>query len=146
MTPQGRILCVQDDSDTRRLITFVLNQQGFEVIPTEDGAQALRLVKRIPFNLYIVDTWMPVMSGLELCDKLREIDTKTPILFFSAAAYDADKKRAFECGAAGYLVKPVDTDELVLEVFRLVSKARRQKKKVKPGYGDLGSAEKGKKR
>jgi DNA-binding response OmpR family regulator len=120
-SPKGRILYVEDEADTRQLVTFVLNREGYEVIPTKDAIEALGVLRRIPFDLYILDIWLPRMSGQELCKKLRESDGNKPILILSGAARDDDKKRAFECGASAYLVKPFDTDDLVSEVSRLVS-------------------------
>jgi DNA-binding response OmpR family regulator len=121
LKPKGRILYVEDDADNRELITLLLKGDGYEVIPTEDAVEALKIVRRIPFDLYIVDIRLPGMSGLELCKKLCESDGNKPVLIFSAAAYDGDKKRAFECGASAYLVKPLDTEDLVREVNRIIS-------------------------
>ncbi len=60
-------------------------------------------------------------SGIDLRKKLREFDSQTPILFYSGAAYERDKQQAFAAGAQGYLVKPVDNDELIEQVSRLTS-------------------------
>lgn len=120
-SPKGRILYVEDEADTRQLVTFVLNREGYEVVPTTDAIEALGVVRRIPFDLYMVDIWLPRMSGQELCKKLRESDGEIPILILSGAAREGDKQRAFECGASAYLVKPFDTNDLVSEVARLVS-------------------------
>jgi DNA-binding response OmpR family regulator len=62
-----------------------------------------------------------------VCQKLREFDTWTPILFYSGAAFERDKQQAFAAGAQGYLVKPVGPDELIAEVNRIVSAASRTK-------------------
>jgi two-component system response regulator VanR len=121
---KGRILCTEDDGDTRDLITFVLSDHGFEVIGTQSADQALDLAKTQHFDLYLVDNWMPGLSGIELCIKLREFDVKTPILFYSGAAYETDKENARLSGAQGYLVKPVDSDDLVTEVFRLIAESK----------------------
>jgi DNA-binding response OmpR family regulator len=72
----------------------------------------------------MIDNWMPGGSGVDLCKKLREFDAHTPILFYSGAAYDKDKQEAFSSGAQGYLTKPVDNDELIKEVVRLIAEAR----------------------
>jgi DNA-binding response OmpR family regulator len=121
--PQFRILCTEDDVDTRELITFVLRQSNFEVITTESPAMAVEVAKSFSFDLYLVDNWMPSMSGTELCSELRSFDTKTPILFYSGAGYEADKTAAYANGAQGYLVKPVDNHELVAEVRRLIAES-----------------------
>ena len=60
-------------------------------------------------------------SGIDRCKKLRDFESTTPILFYSGAADERDKHEAYASGAQGYLTKPVDCDELVEEVFGLVS-------------------------
>jgi two-component system phosphate regulon response regulator PhoB len=119
-----RILCTEDDGDTREMITLVLNLKNCEVVTTETPAQAIALAKSARFDLYLLDNWMPRMSGNELCEALREFDSETPVLFYSGAAYPKDIAEAYASGAQGYLVKPANNDELVAEVFRLVSEAR----------------------
>ncbi|MDQ1638962.1 MAG: two-component system, OmpR family, response regulator [Pyrinomonadaceae bacterium] len=123
--PPFRILCTEDDLDTRELITFVLKRNNFEVITTETPAQAVEIAQAFSFDLYLVDNWMPSMSGPDLCKELRSFDAETPILFYSGAGYEKDKTAAYASGAQGYLVKPVDNDELVAEVRRLISESQR---------------------
>jgi DNA-binding response OmpR family regulator len=72
----------------------------------------------------VYESYAPGCSGIDLCKKLREFDPSTPILFYSGAAYESDKQQAFAAGAQGYLVKPVDNDELIEQVSRLISAAR----------------------
>ena len=60
-----------------------------------------------------------------MCKKLREFNPWTPILFYSGAGYEGDKQQAFAADAQGYLVKPVDNDELIEEVSRIISAAKR---------------------
>lgn len=119
-----RILCTEDDGDTRDLITLVLSRNNCDVVTTESPAQAIELAKAGCFDLYLLDNWMPRMSGNELCETLRRFDSETPILFYSGAAYPKDIAEGYASGAQGYLVKPADNDELVAEVFRLVDKSR----------------------
>ena len=123
-SPKARILCVDDDTDTRELIVLILSSEGFEVICTDSSDEALRLARSQSFDLYIVDNWMPVLSGDELTRRIREFDSDTPILFYSGAAQESDKESARASGAQGYLVKPSDMDELVDEVVRLIGEAK----------------------
>ena len=123
-SPPFRILCTEDDVDTRDLITFVLTSNNFEVITTESPAMAIEVAKDFSFDLYLVDNWMPRMSGPDLCREFRRFDSQTPILFYSGAGYESDKTAAYASGAQGYLVKPVDNEELVAEVRRLISESR----------------------
>jgi len=123
-TSKGRILCTEDDADTCELITLILRADGYEVITTQSSANALELAHSQAFDLYLVDTRLPGMSGAELTEKLREFDATTPVLFYSGAAYESDKATAREAGAQGYLVKPVAGEELIFEVARLIAEAQ----------------------
>jgi len=120
----ARILYAEDDADTRELITVVLASRNCQVVATESHTEALRLARAEHFDLYLIDNWMPGISGVGLCQQLREFDEHTPILFYSAAAYDKDIQRALSCGAQGYLVKPAYNDDLEAEVLRLISDSR----------------------
>jgi len=82
------------------------------------------MAKEQDVDLYLVDNWMPGASGMDLTQKLREFDIKTPILFYSGAAYEADREAAYVSGAQGYLVKPADGDQLIAEVGRLIAESR----------------------
>jgi len=122
----GHILYVEDDEDTRELVKCVMAMNNCKVIAAADCEDALRLARTSHFDLYLIDNWMSGGSGIELCRKLREFDTCTPILFYSGAAFETDKQQAFAAGAQGYLVKPAGPDELIAEVNRIVSASRSQ--------------------
>ena len=117
-----RILCTEDDADTRELLRLLLELQGFEVTCAEDSEQAIRLATTEKFDLYLLDNWLPQITGDLLCQKLREFDSTTPILFYSGAATDAEKARAIASGAQGYLVKPANPEKLISEILRLISR------------------------
>jgi DNA-binding response OmpR family regulator len=119
MTPKGRILCTEDDPDTRDLLSLVLSNAGYDVVCTSNASECLRLATHQTFDLFLLDNWLPTVSGEALCKTIREFDTRTPILFYSGAGFDADKQRAYDAGAQGYLVKPVLEDELLAEILRI---------------------------
>lgn len=121
---KGRILCTEDDADTRELLVYVLNMAGYEVICTDSPHKAMDMIRAEKFDLCLMDNWMPGFSGEDLCKKIREFDSKTPILFYSGAAYEADKERAMNSGAQGYLVKPVPQDTLLAEVMRVIAESK----------------------
>ena len=121
---KGRILCTEDDVDTRELINFVLTEHGYEVVCSASNGQAIALAKTQNFDLYLVDNWVPGFSGTELTEKLREFDLKTPVLFYSGAAYESDRVAARASGAQGYLIKPADSDQLLAEVTRLIAESK----------------------
>ena len=114
--------------DTRDLINITLTQYGFEVVCCKDGTQVLELAKTEVFDLFLVDNRMPGFSGTELTAKLREFDTKTPILFYSGAPFEGDIEAACLSGAQGYLAKPTDGDQLTAEVVRLITESKSRQK------------------
>jgi len=121
----GHILYVDDDAEMRDLVTFVLALSNYKVVAAESYDDALLLARADRFNLYLIDNWIPGGSGIELCQKLREFDPQTPILFYSGAVFEHDKQKAFAAGAQGYLVKPTANDVLIREVSRIILAARR---------------------
>lgn len=114
-----RILCVEDDDDVCSMMTNLLGLVGYEVISAGTVAEALTRIKQDQFDLYLIDNWLPGGSGIELCRAIRAGNQRTPIIFYSGAAYDEDKQQAIEAGADVYLVKPADINKLVETVRRL---------------------------
>ena len=121
---KGRILCTEDDPDSRELLVLVLEQAGYEVEATENATEAIQLIREQFYDLILVDNWMPEISGDELTKQIRTFNLSTPILYYSGAAYESDKRRATEAGAQGYLVKPQGIAVLVEEIARLITEAR----------------------
>jgi DNA-binding response OmpR family regulator len=123
--PVGHILYVEDDADTRELVTYVLAMNNYNVVAAKNYGDALMVARSSQFDLYLIDNWMSGGSGIDLCKKLREFNPRTPILFYSGAAHERDKQEALTAGAQGYLVKPVDNETLIEEVSRIILAAKR---------------------
>lgn len=123
-----RILYIEDHDDTRELVTLVLRQKDFDVMSDRTIESGIRLAVKHDFDLYLLDSWLPDGSGLDLCKKIREFDPLTPILFYSAAAYESDKDQAMQCGAQGYLIKPSLTSELCDMVTSLIKLSPKRSK------------------
>jgi len=123
LTPN--VLFVEDDADTRELMAIILKSEDYQVVLAANYEEALLLARVMRFDLFIMDNWMPGGSGIELCKKLREFDVTTPIIFYSGAAYECDKREAFASGAQAYLTKPTDTDTLIETVAHLIAEARK---------------------
>lgn len=124
VSPKGRILCTEDDPDTRDMLKIILGAAGYEVVCTSAADEALKQIRNERFDLCLMDNWMPGVSGEELCTKIRAFDKTTPILFYSGAGYESDKQRAQDAGAQGYLVKPVLEHVLLSEVVRIIAEAK----------------------
>ena len=118
-----RALCVDADEDSRVMLTTLLRLALIDAKAVGTAAQALSSIRAEPFDLYLLDSRLPDVDGFELCRRLRAFDPRTPILFFSGAAYETDKKKAIEAGANAYVIKP-DIDGLVSSIKHFVSQAR----------------------
>ncbi|MCI0337624.1 MAG: response regulator [Acidobacteria bacterium] len=120
-----KILCVEDHTDSGVLVGFILSKEGYEVITAEAGEEGLRLAKGEKFDLFIFDIWLPGISGIELCRKIREFNQETPIIFYTALAFEADRQNGLSAGAQAYLIKPDDTQHLLTTVETLLKKEPR---------------------
>ena len=129
--PKGRILYTEDDPDSRELIRYVFTRSGYEIVCAENSRDALRLAKRENFDLFLLDNWLPDLTGLELTRCIREFDQITPILFYSGAAFETDKRDALNAGAQSYLTKPFDFQRLIAEAQRLISASVRKTESAK---------------
>lgn len=119
-----RVLYIEDHDDTRELVTLLLTQRDYEVITGATIAGGMALAGTQKFDLYLLDSWLPDGSGLELCQKIREFDQTTPILFYSAAAYASDHDLALQSGAQAYLIKPSQPSDLCRLVKELIENSR----------------------
>ena len=124
MTDQKtRILCVEDNRDSREMISTLLrgSNETYEVTAVETAAEALALNGKSKFDLYILDIWLPGMDGVELCRRLRERGVTQPIMFFSAMGVQAkDRDYVLSAGADDFLIKSIDLDRFTDTVERLL--------------------------
>jgi two-component system response regulator MprA len=119
---QSRILVVEDNRDSREMVRMLLVESGnsYEVAAVETAAEALVLDARQPFDLYVLDIWLPGMDGLGLCRRLRERGRRQPIIFFSAMVQPTDHDYILAAGANEFLVKPSDIDRFLPTVASLL--------------------------
>ncbi len=101
-----RVLCVDNDEDARVMLVTLLRLALIEAKAVGTAAQALSLIQAEHFDLYMLEGWLPEIDGFELCRRLRAFDPGTPIVFFSGAAYETDKRKGVEAGADAYVTKP----------------------------------------
>ena len=120
--PRPRVLCVDDDEDSRVMLSTLLSLAMIEAKGVGTGAQALSIIQTERFELYMLDSRLPDLDGFELCRRMRDFDPITPILFFSGAAHEADKRRAIGAGADAYVIKP-DLAGLLDSISQFVSHA-----------------------
>lgn len=123
-SPSVRLLCVDDDRDSREMMSMLLDLSRIETKAVASGKEALHLMQAERFDLYLLDLWLPDIDGLELCQRMRAIDPHAPIVFFSGAADIGDHDRGLAAGATAYVSKP-DVDGLLQTIAQLTSQTER---------------------
>lgn len=124
-----KILVVDDDIDSLKLIVLMLQRNGYEVDGANAGAPALQKVVSDRPDLIILDVMMPDMSGYEVCRRLRKNpETRSiPIIMFTAKTLIDDKVAGFEAGADDYLTKPTHPAELASRVRAILARNAAQR-------------------
>jgi len=123
--PRPRVLCVDDDEDSRVMLVNLLRLAFIEAKAVETAAQALSLIQAEHFDLFLLDAWLPEVDGFELCRRMRALDSRIPILFFSGATFEADQNKGIEAGADAYVIKP-NISELLRSIKQLMSRDVKQ--------------------
>lgn len=114
----GRILVVDDTTTNLYVLSKLLARSGYEVYQAQDGATALGMASAHQPNLILLDIMMPGMDGYEVCTRLRSLPETAhiPIIFLSALDSSTDKVLAFRHGAADYVTKPFQPEEVLARV------------------------------
>jgi pilus assembly protein CpaE len=138
-----KILIVDDDIDTLKLVGLILQRQGYEVRVASSGAQALSMIQNELPDLLLLDIMMPEMDGYEVARQLRS-DPQTaeiPIIMFTAKTQLDDKVAGFEAGADDYLTKPTQPRELLAHIKAVLvrtSKSRQPAIALPPASAERG--------
>ena len=135
-----KVLVVDDERNILDIIKFNLEVEGYEVITSREGAEALHLVKELRPDLILCDIMMPELDGLEVCRQLKA-DGRTnqiPVVMLSARTQAQDKVASIEAGADDFITKPFDFSDLVARITINLIRTR-QKRDVSPLTGLPGS-------
>ena len=124
-----KILIVEDEPQMLRLLGMTLQKEGYQIAVAQTAAAARSQIEAIGPDLLILDVMLPDVSGLDLCRELRQQRTTSslPVLMLSALGQVADKVAGLEAGADEYVVKPIDSLELVARVGGLLERAARMR-------------------
>lgn len=110
MTPEPkRVLVAEDNAALARVIAVTLRREGFEVVSARNGDEAWRLTQGGAFDLIVTDQQMPLMTGLELCERLRESPAHrdTPVILLTAKGLELEREGVRDrYGVAELLLKP----------------------------------------
>jgi two-component system KDP operon response regulator KdpE len=116
------ILVVDDSPQIRRALRTILISQGFVVIDTRTGEEALDLIRKQRVELILLDVNLPGMSGIETCKEIRRT-SRIPVIMLTVRNSERDKVQAFDAGADDYIVKPFGSDELTARVRATLRRA-----------------------
>jgi DNA-binding response OmpR family regulator len=123
MNPRKRILAADDDATALNALRQTLVQRGYEVVAVPSGDDAIMQAAEADFDLFILDINMPGLSGLEVCQKLRESEKTRdkPVIFLTARGTIGDMVKGKQAGSDLYLVKPVLANKLLSMVGMFLS-------------------------
>ena len=124
-TVRERILVVEDDDAIAAFVATALERQGYGVIRTGTGQEALSRIQSTPTDLVLLDLMLPgEVDGLQVCREIRRGETYIPIIIVTAKDEDVDKVVGLELGADDYITKPFNTRELLARVHAVLRLAR----------------------
>ena len=139
MSNQYKILLVDDEQDILEFLSYNLKKEGFELLTANDGNKGLALAKKHKPDLVILDVMMPGMDGIEVCEKIRELDELDDvlILFLTARAEDYSELAGFSAGADDYITKPIKPKLLISRVKAILRRNRKQEVASSIEIGDI---------
>jgi DNA-binding response OmpR family regulator len=134
-----KILIIDDDVDTLKLVGLMLQKQGYRIAAANNGERGLTQAEVEKPDLILLDIMMPEMDGYEVAKRLRAnpLTASIPILIFTAKTQLDDKVTGFEAGADDYLTKPTRPTELSAHVKALLTRSNKIKiTSPSPGFQD----------
>ena len=124
MTEKFKILVVDDEQKVLNVIKAYLTKEGFEVLTSIDGEDALNIFNNQPIHLIILDLMLPKISGEEVCSSIRATSS-VPIIMLTAKSEEDNKIDGLAIGADDYITKPFSNRELVSRVKAIIRRTYR---------------------
>ncbi|PLY11427.1 MAG: DNA-binding response regulator [Arcobacter sp.] len=125
---QLKILIVEDEKRLSQLLKDAISEYFFSVIIAKDGKEGLKKFKSFKPDIVITDIMMPFCDGLEMTQKIKELDESVPIIVLSAHSDKEKLLKAIDLGINKYFIKPFDPDELIEHIRKIAPKLNKQKK------------------
>jgi two-component system alkaline phosphatase synthesis response regulator PhoP len=118
-----KILVVEDENAIRFLLRENLEYEGYEVFEAENGISALEIVEKSSPDLILLDLMLPLMSGMEVCKRLRSTGNVVPVIMLTSRGQQMDKVIGLKAGADDYITKPFDILELCARIEALLRRS-----------------------
>ena len=121
-----KILLVDDEPDILEIVGYNLKNEGYQVFTAENGAEGVKLAKKIIPHLILLDIMMPEMDGIEACEQIRKISNLENVIisFLTARGEDYSQVAGFDAGADDYITKPVKPKVLVSKIKSLLRRLK----------------------
>ena len=129
-TNDVKILLVDDEPDILEIVGYNLKSEGYQVFTASNGAEGVKLAKKVIPHLILLDIMMPQMDGIEACEKIRNIKSLEDVIisFLTARGEDYSQMAGFDAGADDYITKPVKPKVLVSKVKSLLRRLKTEEK------------------
>jgi two-component system, NtrC family, response regulator AtoC len=140
---QQRVLVVDDEANTRRVLEIMLQKMGHETRAACNGQEALALAQRESFDLVLTDLRMPGMDGLALLDALRTQKVETPVILLTAYGTVESAVQAMKSGAYDYILRPFDVEAVERTITRALTTERTRREnlflreEIEKGWGEF---------
>ncbi len=124
----SKVLIMEDEESIRSFIIINLKRNGFEVLETENGEQALHMLETVPdIDIALLDVMVPGIDGFEVCRRIREKNERIGIIFLTAKVQEQDKVYALSVGADDHVSKPFSPTELIARIQSLLRRVNVQR-------------------
>jgi len=130
----NKILVIEDEPTLSRLLSYNLNQEGYETTVVENGAEGLQIALQSQFDLIILDIMLPGLNGFEILNRLHQNGVRTPIIILTARNAEEEVVQGLKHGADDYITKPFGVAELLARVSAVLRRTRNEE--IKPSLSD----------
>ncbi|MEL7118110.1 MAG: response regulator transcription factor [Bacteroidota bacterium] len=121
----NRILLVEDEENIKDVVKLNLEMDGYEVVTTDNGKDAIKYFHEQHFDLLVLDVMLPEIDGFQICEQVRLTNMEVPIIFLTAKDASNDRVAGLKKGADDYLTKPFVLEELLLRVNNLIKRTNK---------------------
>jgi DNA-binding response OmpR family regulator len=118
------ILVVEDEPDMAAGLQDAISLEGYKVVATGLGKEAINITKSGRVNCMILDLMLPDCDGFKVCQEVRAFDPNIPIIMLTARGQEVDKLRGFKVGADDYITKPFSVAELLVRIEAVMRRSR----------------------